>query len=1168
MAKQLLKNLFFPLFCAIVSAFLLVAFVISSGAMASEQSPFANIRLLAVAVGAIFGFSIGLICVAWKKRIENRALKDSRQIQQNYDDLKPHIEEHARMAREAAAQSARHEIQYKKTLCLFESVMNALGDSAFLMDSDFRIVMANTLFLDWLQTIKPTECDISGKTLWEVYPELPERIQGEYLRVLGTGKSLSTQEKKIIGDKEVLYQINKEPVLDGERVTHILTIIRDITDLSLPWAGSPSRDNRFRDVFENISCGIALMSADGHILTANKTLAFMLGRTCEEVQHLALSDFLDPREIIPFLQAIKDTLAGNVPEPRYTPEDYLRKDGSSFHAYSVFTVFNDPNGYGKCLLCTIFDASAHQNVYEDLRLAEMRLQSLIKHLPVFVWMLDRDLYFTFSDGKGLEHLGLHPGDPDGIGVEEIFRTNDLNFPVLAAMKKAVGGESLSFDFFWNNHHFQAFVEPCRNDDGDISGCVCTGSDITELNSAEQALEKLNTVYRNLYESVSLGVVYSDIFGHILDSNTAFQHMIGYTGDKLRSMSIEEITVPEDMHRERIIFREMMASRQDTCFLEKHYIRQDGLILIANLTMRVIRDSSGEPFQVLALVEDITERRHTEEEFARLSSFADLNPNPVLEVELNGRICYLNPEAKRLFLRILKTGRGHPFLANLVNRAQDYLQRGITTFTCESDVEGVWYHQVVHFVDNNKRLRIYGLDVTARRMAEERLRFEALHDTLTRLPNRNLFMDRLQHAISRTLRNKEYRFAVLYVDLDDFKNVNDSLGHNVGDELLLELAARLQAYFRPEDTIARLGGDEFAILLESIEGEKDAADITRRLLALITQPFSLSGRQILISASIGIALCNTPNLSVQEILRDADTSMYHAKHRGKNQYVIFTPDMHQAVISRSTIEEDLRRGIQCREFIMYYQPVFDLNQGQIVALDAMVRWSHPDRGLILPGEFIPIAEDTGLILPLGQQICEMTCREIKRMQEKYDPKIRAYLYLSPHQFADPYLASHLEHILLETEVPPETICLEITESLLSERTSSVQIFESLKKLGLTLFLDDFGIGYSCLSHLHHLPLDAIKIDRCFITKIHERGESWEIVKSIRMLAGNLGLKTIAEGVESEEHVSLLKSIGCDYAQGFHFARPMSVSQIEEFFSLRGDLPERPADRAPSHPAIND
>jgi diguanylate cyclase (GGDEF)-like protein len=445
--------------------------------------------------------------------------------------------------------------------------------------------------------------------------------------------------------------------------------------------------------------------------------------------------------------------------------------------------------------------------------------------------------------------------------------------------------------------------------------------------------------------------------------------------------------------------------------------------------------------------------------------------------------------------------------------------------------------------------ILGALASDRKQTEKELRSQACRDDLTGLPNRFLFREQLHQAIERSKRYRDYQFALLFVDLDRFKVVNDSLGHAIGDRLLVALAPRLKRCLRSSDITARLGGDEFAIFLDDIQDVSDACRAAERILNALSFPFNLDAYQFYITASIGIVISSNNDDSIEDLLSHADIAMYRAKARGKNCYELFDRATHAQVIATLQLENDLRQAIDRNEFQVYYQPIVSVATSAIVGFEALVRWLHPQRGLISPVEFIPVAEETGLIISIDLWVLREACRQLRQWQqlqatENFIQPLKISVNLSSKLFAHPNLVEQISQVLEQTEIEAQTLKLEITETAIIENPeSALNIISQLQALGIQLGIDDFGTGYSSLSFLHRFRLNTLKIDRSFISQIESDNYSREIVRTIVMLAQTLGMETIAEGIEITQQLTRLQELQCGYAQGYLFARPLTNQAIE-------------------------
>jgi diguanylate cyclase (GGDEF)-like protein len=440
--------------------------------------------------------------------------------------------------------------------------------------------------------------------------------------------------------------------------------------------------------------------------------------------------------------------------------------------------------------------------------------------------------------------------------------------------------------------------------------------------------------------------------------------------------------------------------------------------------------------------------------------------------------------------------------------------------------------------------------------KEHFRHAAFHDSLTGLPNRAMFTELLKAEIESSSRRDDHTFAVLFLDLDRFKNINDSLGHTHGDLLLVAFAERLERTLRPVDTLARFGGDEFAILLSGMTDATDAVRVAQRIQDELSQPFVLDKNSAFATASIGIAFSSTGYDRPDDILRDADIAMYRAKENGKARYEVFDHGMHARAVSRLQLESDLRQAIENNEFCVYYQPIVSLQTGRLAGFEALVRWNHPRRGLVSPADFIPVAEETGLIVPIGQWVLNEACAQVRQWQldSPSHRNLSLSVNLSARQVAQPDLLDRIKEALATSKLNPHCLKLEITESVVMENAEAAALmFKQLRSLGVQLSIDDFGTGYSSLSYLHRFPLNYLKIDRSFVSRLTTDNDN-AIVRTISTLARNLGMEVIAEGIETEEQYQQLKMLGCEYGQGFLFSRPVNNDSVHHLLSqdARRDL----------------
>jgi diguanylate cyclase (GGDEF)-like protein/PAS domain S-box-containing protein len=714
--------------------------------------------------------------------------------------------------------------------------------------------------------------------------------------------------------------------------------------------------------------------------------------------------------------------------------------------------------------------------------------------------------------------------------------------------------------------------PYRDPSGRIIGTFGLSRDITDHKKAEEALRTSVALYHSLVQNLPQNIFRKDLDGRFTFANSKFCATVGKRLEEVIGRTdLDLFPAPLARKYQEDDHRVIKAGKTFETVEEHHPPGKD--LLYVRVVKSPIHDAHGYVSGVQGMFWDVTDLHHAQQALERSEqryALAVEGANDGLwDWDLrSGEIYYAARWKSMLGFDDGEIGtspeewmkRVHP--GDLETVKSD-LAAHVLGKTAHFENE----HRVLHkdggyrwmlsrglgvrARGSSKAIRMAGslTDITARKRFEEQLAQQAFYDTLTGLPNRALFMDRLALAVTRARRRKSSMFSILFLDVDRFKDVNDSLGHLKGDLLLSAIARRLETCVRPGDTVARLGGDEFTILLDDMRDPEDAVQVANRILEQMGKPFPLEGHEVFATVSIGIA----PGAHYEQpddLLRDADTAMYRAKDRGKNCYEVFDSAMHSRAVARLQLETDLRRAIERKEFRVYYQPIVSLLNDSIVGFEALVRWQHPQKGLVAPGDFLPLAEETGLILPIDLWVLREASRQTREWQLRYPgaKDLRINVNLSTKQFSQPGLVDRVKEALAQTGLDGKHLTLEITESAIMEESKALtELFEEIRKLDIRLYLDDFGTGYSSLGYLHRFPIHSLKIHSSFVGQLGKEDDPGQLVRTITTLAENMSMGVVAEGVETQEQLTQLRGLRCQRVQGYFFSRPLAAEAAEAFLA---------------------
>jgi diguanylate cyclase (GGDEF)-like protein/PAS domain S-box-containing protein len=1004
--------------------------------------------------------------------------------------------------------------------------------------------------------------DFVGRSLKEMSVN-PQRGAEELKKLYRDGIYEGFESVHLRGDGAQIHFVINAAVIEYQGKPAVLTINRDITARKQAEENLRESEERFRSLTRSAQDAIISADSRGNIFFWNEGAEKIFGFGEREVLGKSLQMIVPAahrkahrKGLERIVRTGENRVVGKIVEI-----EGLHKDGAEFPIELSLGTWQTAKG--KFLTAVIRDITERKRAQEKIRLSEEWLKALLNASRDGILVEDEGEIVYVNDS----HLQLFKYD----SADELIGKNiACVLPPHEAKRLAEFGRSRLRGE--NPPSVYQFTGLCKDGstievEGAVSTYIIGGKkyimtairDLSDRKATER-LRKSVSLLTSTFEATGDGILVVDLNNEIVTFNEMFVKMWNIPAELTAESSATMRHVSAQLkNAEEFIEKIKRASEQpdaaDFSVLElkdgriyerhTHPQRLDGKVIgrvlsFRNVTehMRAEKALRESEYKLRTLLDSMSEGlvqvgndetiEFVNDRFCEMTGFS--------REELLGRVTLdvLFDEEGKKFVREANRQRvkgvAGQYELRLKKKTGEFLYvivGGVPIINADGEVTG--------------SMGVF-TDITERKRAEEQLLHDAFHDSLTDLANRALFMEHLQMGIARARRNKSARFAVLFLDFDRFKMINDSLGHTEGDNLLKQIAARLSSLVRPGDLVARLGGDEFTVLLNGVAAETDITGVAERIQEDLKTPFCIAGREIFISASIGIADSVSDYKSAEDVLRDADIAMYRAKANGKAQYQIFDHTMREQASSQLQIETGMRRALERREFEVHFQPIFRLDSGQPVGFESLVRWRHPSKGLIPPNKFIPAAEESGLILPLGNYILRESCRQMREWQEKF-PRAAHFsinVNLSTKQFAQPDLAEQIAAALEATKLNPRYLKLEITESHIMENSEqAIVVMNRLRALGVELSLDDFGTGYSSLSYLHRLPVNYLKIDRSFVTRMTDGEENSEIVSTIIKLAQNLKMSVVAEGVETAEQLAHLRSLNCAYGQGYYFSKPLEA-----------------------------
>ncbi len=947
----------------------------------------------------------------------------------------------------------------------------------------------------------------------------------------------------------------------------LLTVADDVTKRRRAEESLRESERRYRALVEQASDGIFICDERGQYIQVNATGCQMLGYTEAELLRLNLRDVIDDADLALRPLRLSDVVAGATVKIERT---FRRKDGTLLDGEISASRLDDGR-----VQSTLRDISEHKRVKAELEAAATELRALFAVIPDIILVFD-------AEGR---YLKVAPTNPSlqfksaakviGKRLHDVFPQTKadefLGYVRDALRLKCTVEIEYNSEVEGRTRWFAGAVSPVSDET-----VIWVVRDVTEHRQFEHYLLQSEERYRELFENANDIVYTHDLAGRFTSLNKTGERITGYTREEAMTLNIAHVIAPEDLERARRMIARKEAEETSTVY-ELTLIAKDGRRVSLEVSTRLLY-KDGQPSGVQGIARDISERKRAERERQHADSelrdsqerYRNLVENAkdiIYTTDLAGRYTSLNKTGEIVsgytLAEIMEMSLADIVAPDHVERSQQMLSdkiSGSEKTVYEVDIiskEGRRVQLEVStrlIYEHGRPAGVQGIarDITERKKVEAQLLHDAFHDALTGLPNRAFFMDRLELAVARAQTDVRFKFAILFFDLDRFKVVNDSLGHTIGDHLLVNVGRRLQSALRPGDTVARLGGDEYIVLLEGFDDERDVLRVVERMQKQIGRAFKLGAHELFATTSIGVVLSETGHASAEDYLRNADIAMHRAKSLGKARYQVFDREMHLRALELMQLEIDLRRAIERHEFVVHYQPVVSLRSGRVMAFEALVRWQHPVHGLVQPDTFIPLAEETGMIEEIDRMVMAIACRQMRAWQQKFytATPLRVSVNVSAKQFANPGLIESVTEILEDSGLDPQCLIIEITESLLISNVESVAtVLARLKELQVGIYLDDFGTGYSSLNYLHRFPFDALKIDRSFVNRISEDEKNQAIAQAIVTLAHSLGLYVIAEGLETTHQLAQLRKLTCEYGQGYIFNAPVDARRAERWLAAK-------------------
>ncbi len=938
-------------------------------------------------------------------------------------------------------------------------------------------------------------------------------------------------------------------------------------------------EEKYRAILEGIEEGYYEEDFSGNFTFINDSMCRIYGYSRDELMGMNYKQYTDAETAKNLYQVFNKIYKTGEASTNYTYE-LIRKDGTRRYIEASASLKRDPLDNPIGFRGIVRDVTRRKKMEDTIRQSEERYRTILDEIQEGYFENDLEGNLTFFNESFCRLFGYPKEKLIGMNYKQYTEKESIEKVYRIYVQSYRTGEpirNLEQKFIKQDGSVataEVSASQIKDSQGNTIGFRGICRDITKRKRLEESLQVSEEKYRTIFEEIQEGYFENDLDGNLIFLNESFCKLFGYARDELVGLSYKQYTEAESAKKIYRAYLELYRTGEPVKGLEQKIIRKDGSIAFAEISASLIKNSKGENVGFRGICRDITDRKLLEETVRqseeRYRTIIEEMEEWYFEADIEGKILFFNG----IFANVL--GRPNNELGGVSYRE----------FVKKEDVESFYrlFHQIYvtgmpvigfpyEFVKSDgttisaelsifpKReldgkisgFRGLGHDVTERKRTEERIQFLATHDALTGLPNRMLFNQLLSHGIQNAKRHKR-QISLLFIDLDRFKMINDSLGHEAGDQLLQEIARRMQKTLRAADVIARLGGDEFVILIEEVNDANQVSIVARRILSATLKPIVIMEEECRITASIGISMFPKDATDDQSLMKYADMAMYLAKEEGKNNFQFYAKGMKSIASVRLSLETNLRSALERNELSLHYQAKLDFSTNAITGVEALLRWQNPQLGSVPPVHFIPVAEETGLIIPIGRWVLKTACEQNVSWQRQGLPPLCIAVNLSLRQLMDENLIKDIERALNKSGLAPNLLELEITESMVMHNPARmISILSSIKEMGVRLAIDDFGTGYSSLAHIKNFPIDTIKVDRSFIRNLPEDSEDMAITEAIIAMGKTLSLTVVAEGVETAEQIAFLRKHACNEMQGYYFSKPITGDQFTELLRSHGPSP---------------